>query len=833
MMARESRPFVPGMVPDGRSYTPIIEPVSVAREQAVFGRATVVGGAECSFDPEPPNGNTFTYNELVAHDFCCYSSWAGVVYQLFDMSKPEDQRFMGHDFDLEIPYEPSWSRCQFWSSSQLAQMDPSHIYRVDTYPCVSVHELDCIDTDASESFPYKVRGSVTVVRDGVPGSATYDDCDSNVLLERYCDGDESLATQSINCGMYGDGWYCSGDRCVEDTCNRDCEDNGYDCGMPTICGETINCGGCTDNPEFGTGYICDNNKCVPEEEGVEKQCADGLDNDGDGLVDMDDPGCSSSTDDSEVNGGGAGYSGEVVVTVKDHFLNSDGTYVSTIHVLNDYDGSVYGLLSAELLTTGRTSFADDELVQCGKSEDAQRAVLLNAGDERTYYLTGVPSEGFVYFGILFAGVVACRNDMWYVYGLDGNNFLDYDKYQAVGEKLSKYKPTDLVPVVIKYDSGTKTFSEFTGSFDVTGYPNNCWPGMNEGDTGCGSELELWGCTLDLGKGSLEMKRIGCHPEDNYPYCIVTHYDPVMAVCSDDQTGCLWDGEKTKANKDKSCCSQDPAWYESGTCVGGPSKETEEEEEEEEEEAGPGELKCYRCYGDGTSDSKIFETTNCSLNKDGWFSTKYYIYTKEQVDGGMCGTAVKEGVAFVNPNDEDEWCVSKGDETEEEACARYSFPRKYAVPVGEISKVKKNSVGSMSDSSDYGLGGLDTAFLNWKKLDDADHPVCWNDFGDAQCVGEAMCLPAQNNPRTGKEDNLAIYEKMKDIIGIGLIETEGNLELFGACVPEKRDALSKVKGWVAGLIGWEVDDPDLNYVIFGGIAMILLFIYKLIMYLKID
>jgi len=54
------------------------------------------------------------------------------------------------------------------------------------------------------------------------------------------------------------------------------------------------------------------------------QCSDGIDNDGDGLIDHpDDPGCDSALDDDESNGGGGGGGGQADITVVSYLCSQD------------------------------------------------------------------------------------------------------------------------------------------------------------------------------------------------------------------------------------------------------------------------------------------------------------------------------------------------------------------------------------------------------------------------------------------------------------------------------------------------------------------------------
>ncbi len=82
-----------------------------------------------------------------------------------------------------------------------------------------------------------------------------DTCDS---LVKQC-GIQTICEESVNCGTCLNGYVCSSGLCVlEETCTDTCNSLNYNCGTHFICGSSVNCGTCS------TGYTCqvNNGTCM-------------------------------------------------------------------------------------------------------------------------------------------------------------------------------------------------------------------------------------------------------------------------------------------------------------------------------------------------------------------------------------------------------------------------------------------------------------------------------------------------------------------------------------------------------------------------------------------
>ncbi len=131
---------------------------------------------------------------------------------------------------------------------------------------------DCTEIEDCPSYEECTEDTTTVCPDG-----------TEIVTEECEDG------QRVSTGITCDN--------IEDVCS-DGEQGDYesdvDCGG--ICGPCHDGMACSEDSDCESGS-CVGNVCEPAEEAPE--CSDGIDNDGDGLVDMDDPGCDDEQDDTE------------------------------------------------------------------------------------------------------------------------------------------------------------------------------------------------------------------------------------------------------------------------------------------------------------------------------------------------------------------------------------------------------------------------------------------------------------------------------------------------------------------------------------------------------
>lgn len=126
-----------------------------------------------------------------------------------------------------------------------------------------------------------------------------DFCDMYAANCGLLDGRDNCGVQrtGIPCGTCNAGIDCNGTRCGECEAERDadfCARYGRDCNeftAPDNCGDsrTVDCGSCTNGANCIAAGVC-----VCPGGSTELNCADGVDNDCDGLVDCLDPDCAGA-----------------------------------------------------------------------------------------------------------------------------------------------------------------------------------------------------------------------------------------------------------------------------------------------------------------------------------------------------------------------------------------------------------------------------------------------------------------------------------------------------------------------------------------------------------
>ena len=142
------------------------------------------------------------------------------------------------------------------------------------------------------------------------------------------------------------------------------------------------------------------------EETITYQCNDGIDNDGDGLVDMDDPGCDSPTDNDETNppsgggggGGGGGLPPGLTIKYEDVICVSDTDAI--IHWFTSYKSTsrvVYGTESTK--TSGTFNLNDPNYGYASTTPETDNTppISENGTTSHTVILTGLNASTTYYF----------------------------------------------------------------------------------------------------------------------------------------------------------------------------------------------------------------------------------------------------------------------------------------------------------------------------------------------------------------------------------------------------------------------------------------------------
>ncbi len=121
---------------------------------------------------------------------------------------------------------------------------------------------------------------------------TIDSCINPGKVNSYCKNEEIDCLVDSDCGQEG---YIGNNYCIGGDVYRDYKE--FDCNNPGGSGSS-----CSDStsPKLieDCDYGCNNGECVVPSF---SKCSNGVDDDGDGFIDMNDPGCSSLDDDDEVD----------------------------------------------------------------------------------------------------------------------------------------------------------------------------------------------------------------------------------------------------------------------------------------------------------------------------------------------------------------------------------------------------------------------------------------------------------------------------------------------------------------------------------------------------
>ncbi|MFA7654092.1 MAG: hypothetical protein WCX97_03570 [Candidatus Magasanikbacteria bacterium] len=178
------------------------------------------------------------------------------------------------------------------------------------------------------SCKYDTSGCKLTCGDGIVSSTLGEQCESTVAITKQCSDFNPLWNQGVvkcsnscefdltNCSTGNDNRYC-GDGTLDVDLGEQCDDGAANASCPTAnrcsvncqwnnCLSIENCG--NDIDDNGNGLIdcadpsCANDSRCKGDNEEAAACLDGLDNDGDGLIDYpSDPGCSSVNDTDEYN----------------------------------------------------------------------------------------------------------------------------------------------------------------------------------------------------------------------------------------------------------------------------------------------------------------------------------------------------------------------------------------------------------------------------------------------------------------------------------------------------------------------------------------------------
>lgn len=168
-----------------------------------------------------------------------------------------------------------------------------------------------------------------------------------------------------------------------------------------------------------------------------------------------------------------------------------------------------------------------------------------------------------------------------------------------------------------------------------------------------------------------------------------------------------------------------------------------------------------------------------------------------------------------------------------------YSRKAVIDISEVSKLDRMSVFTYEGKT-------------W--LSDFSNPICLANLQnkDYQCEDGGECLQALDSDFNDDKDNKIVYDGLKNIVvtnfqrmtsfytsiytlgikdltlwALGVNPTKEQVQQFGVCVYKDRDFISKIKKFIADTFKWDIDDPKVTYVMYGGAAAIVLFLFMLL------
>ena len=202
-----------------------------------------------------------------------------------------------------VTYQGNVYRCT-WAHTSAPNWDPIHAWyaweeSAETPPATQCS--DGVDNDGDGLVDMDDPGCESETDDNEYDCTSDGDCSDGLFCngQETCSGGACQAGTAVNCE---DGVSCTVDSCNEATDSCDnlptdalCDD-GLFCNGAETCDATADCQAGVE--PCVSPMICNEESDVCEESPV-YACSDGIDNDGDGLVDMDDPHCDSPEDISE------------------------------------------------------------------------------------------------------------------------------------------------------------------------------------------------------------------------------------------------------------------------------------------------------------------------------------------------------------------------------------------------------------------------------------------------------------------------------------------------------------------------------------------------------
>jgi hypothetical protein len=213
-----------------------------------------------------------------------------------------------------------------------------------------------------------------------------------------------------------------------------------------------------------------------------------------------------------------------------------------------------------------------------------------------------------------------------------------------------------------------------------------------------------------------------------------------------------------------------------------------------------------------------------------YDSHYKKIMVKQIDPG----AETEKKYILNPDNDEEWCVTIVGKTIAESCELNARPRKDPIPLSQL--------GYLDDLSVW-----DQAAVTY--LDDVNNPICLVKLGDLQCKEGSECLAAKNSINPAYSDNKLVYDVLVEILTptvsqeiwsvvdqltlgtleeiFGIDPIEAGVQQYGVCAYRERSIFDQAKRFLAEQLNMSETDPNLVWIMVG-LAFAAIYLFNMLM-----
>lgn len=803
------------------------------------GRADNVGGFECDI-------NVFKAQTITGP--------ASVYYSV--PSSSGTMKVWRWDGNYEKNTEKGFE--VYYNKPYTETLSAGEVATFEVYRCSTTIANICEDSDGGKNYKVKGRNSISTPL-GAFVASVYDKCTSSTqLLETYCDPVKGSMAKSIDCSdFYGDSYKCVDGKCASTTPDFSCTPN-----VNVYCDGTAlyNYDSCGNKGSLYSS--CSSSEYCPS---GSQAC---VTLPGQPVDDDQDPEPEPEPEPEPTSKSILKY------TLVDWNLDEEAsTFSANIKVQNTGTQNIKGVISLELLSEeesssdflGRESEIEPQYVTCGLLEDAQARLELSAGEDAMIELVGKPSPGVNYVDIIITAVPDCMNLLNSNPQLKTNGWYDKELLSNVG--VSEYPADKLIDVqYIEQKSYEEVLPLKIGS--SSSISAKCvWKDGYE--SALNTALS----------GSSFFQALGAGAENQYRIC----YNSQLFICDcSEDNSCEWK-YKDCPNPEVDQCIDDfdgqayCATWRVGECGDDVLQSPVEECDDGDTVSGDGcnsmckiedvkwdcsEIGQKCCIKEGYEIGETFSEFGAKLSSA---SSLLDIYESRE-----CCSGVMDENTVCRSNDYDPEACGNGKLDTNEKCDPgiskmtkgcsdscvikdgYVCNSNTCSSGAEVFQFKEKTddkfcaldlTGKEIECFDrkYGIEEKEIFLVSYEDdmFDDKNHPICIVEIGDSNCRSGSKCVPAVNKERL--QLNKDIYDSIDGFLSPSLVggffrgtvklfdfafgteNVEKGIEQYGMCIKDKKSILESIKTWIADQFRWDVEDPKINYVLFGGLIFLVIII----------